>query len=159
MGRRHEQVHRSLLELSSRGPCQHLYQRAPGEVIFESSSDLVQGLVDAKISVCFPASVTHPERCGSIETLTQRYFESMAAGAIVVGHAPQELVEFMGYNPVVEIEADTAAATCGRILASPSEFQALADKNRETVLATAGWRERSLFINGLVRQATARHSG
>ena len=68
---------------------------------------LAAGFGDAKVSVCFPSSTTHPQRSGSVETATHRYFESFASRCIVVGRAPAELVDLFGYNPVVE--ADTRA--------------------------------------------------
>ena len=43
---------------------------------------------------------------GDIETLTQRYWENMLSRIIMVGHAPKELVDLIGYNPIIEIDKE-----------------------------------------------------
>ena len=54
-----------------------------------------------KIVVSFPQNITNPKKAGDIETLTQRYWESMLSRNIIVGQAPEELIELIGYNPVI----------------------------------------------------------
>ena len=53
--------------------------------------------------------MTQPEVAGDIETLTQRYWECMFSRMVMVGHAPQELIDFIGYNPVIELSDKISA--------------------------------------------------
>ncbi len=93
LGRRHDRFHdliRSPLEKLGRV---HLFERAKGDLVFPSRDDLVAGLADSRVSVCFPSSETHRLRSGDVETATHRYFEPMASKCIVLGSAPSELVD------------------------------------------------------------------
>ena len=64
---------------------------------------------DAKITIALPRSMTQLEMAGDIETLTQRYWECMFSRMVMVGHAPQELVDFIGYNPLIELREEIPA--------------------------------------------------
>src|SRR5215212_10345929 len=80
-----------------------------------------------------PISMTHPARSGNVETVTLRYFESMAAKCLIVGHCPAELIEVMGYNPVIEADLSSgpaaAAAQIADILADVGRYQPQVDRN------------------------------
>ena len=52
------------------------------------------------------SSSPKPELAGDIETLTQRYWECMLSRIVMLGHAPQELIDLIGYNPVIEIDKE-----------------------------------------------------
>ena len=58
------------------------------------------------MAAIFPCSLTHPERSGPVETVTHRYFESMASKCLIIGHAPRELIDLFGYNPAIEMQAN-----------------------------------------------------
>src|SRR5215212_4390312 len=76
MGRRNPQWHEIVTGPAKEGGVTHLYERVPGDLVFADEAALVAGLAESKISVCFPSNVTHPERTGSVSTLTSRYLES-----------------------------------------------------------------------------------
>ena len=65
---------------------------------------LIDALADSKITICLPRSVNQPEIAEGIETLTQRYWECMLSRVIIIGKAPKELVDILGYNPVVDLD-------------------------------------------------------
>ena len=116
----------------------HLYSKN-GEHIFKTEHDLVNGLGDSKITVCYPRCDTQPGKAGDIETLTQRYWEAMLSRIIIVGRAPQELIDLIGYNPVIEIKRERQTEQIIDIIKHVEDYQTLVDKNRETALIKGDW--------------------
>lgn len=116
----------------------HLFSKR-GEHIFKTEQDLVDGLADSKITVCYPRCDTQPGKAGDIETLTQRYWEAMLSRIIIVGRAPQELIDLIGYNPVIEIKRERQAEQIIDIIKHIEDYQNLVDKNRETALIKGDW--------------------
>lgn len=114
----------------------------PGELLFKSNNDLVDSLSDAKIVITMPKSKTDPNYAKGIETLTQRFWECMLSRTILLGAAPKELVELVGYNPVVEIDMKHAEEQVIDILANIKDYQPLVDKNRDTALRMGDWKLR-----------------
>jgi len=89
---------------------------------------------NAKIVVCFPKSVTDPERAGGVETTTFRYFESIFSKCLMIGHCPAEFVEILGYNPVIEADMDRPAAQLvNDILPHLDMYQPFVECNYETL--------------------------
>ena len=70
----------------------------------------------SKIMVCFPQCDTNPGRAGNIETLTIRYWEAMLSGCVIIGRAPNELINLIGYNPVIEVDWERAQEQLEEIL-------------------------------------------
>ena len=118
--------------------------------LFSTFDDLVQGLQVSKMSICYPQSITHSERAQNIETLTQRYWEAMLTGALLVGHAPKELIDVCGYNPVIEL-GDNPTQVIKEILSNLENYQALADQNRECAEEKAGWDKRMTEIMEILK--------
>ena len=91
--------------------------------------------------------MTQPEVAGDIETLTQRYWECMFSRMVMVGHAPQELVDFIGYNPVIELRDDISAEELiADVLENIEIYQSLVDKNRETAEKLGSWNVRMKWL-------------
>lgn len=116
----------------------HLYSKN-GEHLFKTEQDLVNGLADSKITVCYPRCDTQPERAGDIETSTQRYWEAMLSRIVIVGRAPKELINLIGYNPVIEIEREQQTEKIVEILDNIGHYQSLVDKSRKTAIDMGGW--------------------
>lgn len=116
----------------------HLYSKN-GEHLFKTEQDLVYGLADSKITVCYPRCDTQPQKAGDIETLTQRYWEAMLSRIVIVGRAPKELIDLIGYNPVIEISNENQQNKIIEILDNIDDYQSLVDKNRETALKLGDW--------------------
>ena len=129
----------------------HLYSKN-GEHLFMTEQDLVNGLADSKITVCYPRCDTQPEKAGDIETLTQRYWEAMLSRIVIVGRAPKELVDLIGYNPVIEIQREQQTEKIVEILSHIEDFQCHVDKNRETALKTGDWNPRAKMIKEWLKQ-------
>ena len=118
----------------------HVYTLVDGKFIY-SNEELYEAMGDTKITVCLPKSLTHPDVAQGIETLTQRYWEAMLSRMIIIGHAPQELIDVCGYNPVIELN-DNPCAQIKDILHNIEDYQSLVDKNRETALRLGTWKVR-----------------
>ena len=148
IGRRHEAYHDQIVSALAVDGRRHMFEATRGEIIFPTRKQLLQGLGDAAVSICFPSSHTHPERSGSISTLTQRYLETMLMGALPVGSAPAELVELFGYNPVVEVNVKFAQQQLRDILRDLPRWQALCDRNRARARSVGVWEVRATQLLG-----------
>jgi hypothetical protein len=142
LGRKHD-THHSLIApaLEAAGKV-YLYEKEKGSLVFPSRRDFIDGLSRTKISICVPSSVTHPERAGDIETMTTRYLQSMASKCLVLGHAPAEMIELFGYNPVVEIDGSAPAEQVLDLLADYESCIPLIEKNYAAVTAGHTWAHR-----------------
>lgn len=117
----------------------HLKSQA-GVPMFNSDLSFHQALEDAKVTIALPQSLTHPERAEHIETLTQRYWECMLSGIVMVGHAPQDLVNLIGYNPVIELDLESPSKQVQHIISHIDDYQDIVLKNRETALIYGDWK-------------------
>lgn len=127
-------------------PLQHVCTKQNGKFIF-TNEQLYEAMGDAKVTIALPRSMTQPEIAGDIETLTQRYWECMFSRIVMVGHAPQELVDFIGYNPVIELRDDISAEELiADVLENIDIYQSLVDKNRETAEKLGSWNVRMKWL-------------
>lgn len=149
MGRKYLAYHDSISALLCNGYT-HLYEKSSGEIIFPTTELLIDGLANSKISVCFPASITHPAKSSGLETVTHRYFESMASKCLMVGHCPDELLDLFGYNPVVEADLENPSAQIVEILNNISQYQELVDKNYSRFLEVGTWKIRVKTVINLL---------
>lgn len=140
-GRRNTNVFRVTLPATYK----HIYSKN-GEHIFSAEEDLLNGLSDSKITVCYPRCDTQPSKAGNIETLTQRYWEAMLSRIVIVGRAPKELIDLIGYNPVIEIEKDNQTERIIDIIEHIDDFQSLVDKNRDSAINMGSWENRVELI-------------
>lgn len=143
MGRRNSHWHDAIRPSLAEHGLEHRYERRRGEVVFSGEAALVAGLTASKVSVCFPSAVTHPERSGSVSTLTSRYLESMASRCLVLGQAPEDLVDLLGLQPVVEAEMARPWDQLQSVLARVESYQAQVDAAYEQLRLVGGWDHRS----------------
>jgi hypothetical protein len=151
LGRRNPKWHQAIKTAAENHGVKHLYERAPGDLIFPGEETLVTGLAETKISICFPSNVTHPERSGSVSTLTSRYLESMASRCLVLGTTPGELSELFGFDPVVEANMVQPWQQLYSILACIESYQAHVDAAYEQVQSVGGWEFRIRQLLSLIR--------
>ena len=107
-----------------------------------NNEELYEALGDTKLTIALPRSMTQPEMAGDIETLTQRYWENMLSCIVMVGKAPQELIDMIGYNPVINMDIDHINEQIIDTLVHIEEYQELVDRNRETALMYGNWEMR-----------------
>lgn len=130
----------------------HVCTKQHGKFIY-TNEQLYQAMGNAKVTIALPRSMTQPEIAGDIETLTQRYWECMFSRMVMVGHAPQELVDFIGYNPVIELRKDISAEALIRdVLEHIDDYQELVDKNRETAERLGSWDVRMKWLMEELRE-------
>ncbi len=115
-----------------------------GKTFIFNNEQLYEAMGDSKVTICLPRSITQPEVAGDIETLTQRYWECMLSRIVMVGHAPKELINLIGYNPCVEICGDSSDVKrqISDIIEHIEDFQVLVDKNRVVALQYGDWKNR-----------------
>lgn len=104
--------------------------------------DLVNALADSKITIAMTRLDNQPEIAEGIDTLTQRYWECMLSGIILLGRAPQELIDFIGYDPTVKIDLDNVNLQIRDILCHIDDYQELVDRNRIVALQKGDWSDR-----------------
>lgn len=103
---------------------------------------LIEALADSRITICLPRNVNQPEIAQGVETLTQRYWECMLSRVVIIGKAPKELIDIIGYNPVIELDRENFAKQVSNILNHIDDYQELVDKNREIALTHGDWKKR-----------------
>ena len=157
LGRKNDAYHEKIAAQLAKANRTHYFEKVKGEIIFPDRSDLLDGFARTKLSICFPSSQTHPERSGSVETVTHRYFESMASKCLIVGHAPQELVDLFGFNPVVEVQPGSEFEQIESLLNYPEGFHRVVERNYERLLEVGTWRSRIATILEAVASLRAEH--
>ena len=117
----------------------YLHRKNDHSLVFHTFQELIYGLADSQVTVAFPKCDTDPNEAGDIETLTQRYWESMLSRCVIIGRAPKELIKLLGYNPVLELENGHETEQVLDIVAHIEDYQELVDKNCETALRLGDW--------------------
>lgn len=112
-----------------------------GNPLFEHHDDLVNALCNAKITVCVPRSVTHPE-VGGLEAVTFRYFLAMGCKCLIVGKCPPDLQEMFGYNPVIEADLNDPVGQIQEILAHYESHLPLIERNLWVTTESHTWKHR-----------------
>ncbi len=126
----------------------HVCTKQNGKFIY-TNEQLYEAMGNAKVTIALPRSITQPEIAGDIETLTQRYWECMFSRMVMVGHAPQELIDFIGYNPVIELRDNISAEELiANVIEHIEDYQPLVDKNRDTAERLGSWDVRMKWLMG-----------
>lgn len=150
LGRRSEQVHRRLeTALRDRGRT-HAFQAAGAPRPYPTLRDLRDALSDARVLVCLPKTMTHPDAAGGVETATHRYFEGMASGCVLVGHCPAELRALWGFDPVVPIDPEAPERAVMGVLEAIDDHQRLVDRNLRRLHEVGTWRHRAESMVGAI---------
>ncbi|MEO8193154.1 MAG: glycosyltransferase [Gemmatimonadales bacterium] len=142
LGRRYDSHHELIAPALAKAGKTYLYEKRKGEIIFPAREEFTEGLARSRISICFPSSVTHPQRAGDIETMTIRYLQSMVSKCVVLGRAPAEMVELFGYDPVVPADMGDPAGQIMEILERYEEYLPLVERNYSTVIRDHTWSRR-----------------
>ena len=66
----------------------------------------------------------------------------MLSRCIIVGRAPGELIELIGYDPVINVDWKNPEKQMEMILNNLEEYQALVDRNYAVALEKAPWSSR-----------------
>lgn len=152
LGRKYDYYHLLIKDKLKELGITYLYEKEKGEIIFPTHTEFIEGLSNTKISICIPSSITHPERAGNIETMTVRYLQSMASKCLVLGHAPKEMVELFGYNPVLEIDYNDPVGQIQSILQNYDSYNHLIEKNYFVVVTNHTWQKRWEQIKSIYQE-------
>ena len=152
LGRRYDAWHSAVRPaLAGTRGSSHLYEKRRGELVFPDERGLRDGLARSKVSVCFPSSITHPERAGSVRTMTHRYLESIASRCLVLGQAPPEVSMLLGFDPVLEVDMHDPWGQLSSVLGCIDSFQDGVDRARTSLLEVGDWRARVRELLALIR--------
>ena len=138
-------------KINGNGTLNHVRTKVNGKFTY-TNEQLYEAMGDAKITIALPRSMTQPKIAGDIETLTQRYWECMLSRMVMVGHAPKELIDLVGYNPVIELNREHSDEQFHDILSHIEDYQTLVDKNRETALQMGDWSVRMKDVISFLQQ-------
>jgi hypothetical protein len=136
-GRRYEWLHEKILNSLNTSSIKYMY--SDSKLLLNSDLEFKEGLAKSKISLCFPASLTHPERSRGISTMTTRYLQSMASKCLVVGIIPDEMKELFPYTPIVELDLGDPVSHLSSILADFSSYIPLIERNYQYIIEHHTW--------------------
>lgn len=136
IGRSYEAAHRAVADVIPRG-LHHAPSLFPAPV---TRVDLIAELRASRSLICYPGATSHPEgRTGDWETMTHRYLEAAATGALIVGQIPDEMVELFGFVPGVNAKPEELGTVLSHLRNAPEDFQPLVNRARERVVEVASW--------------------
>jgi hypothetical protein len=141
-GRRYDNYHNSIVNKLETANINYIYTAGRGHILFPDRKKFIAALSKSKISICFPSSLTHPQRSGDIEVMTLRYLQSIAAKCLILGTAPKEMLTLFGYNPVVEVDHDNAGEQILSILESYEDYIPLIENNYSNLIKYHSWNNR-----------------
>lgn len=157
IGRQEKHYHSMLVKMREEGKINRVINSninkdgtLDGYHVAYTNEEIREMMSDSKVMVCFPQCDTNPQRAGNVETLTQRYWEAMLSRCIMIGRAPQELIDLIGYNPVIDVDWDNAIEQLNEILVNISDFQSFVDKNYEAAIKYADWSNRMSIIKNAI---------
>lgn len=97
-------------------------------------------MADSKVTIALTKLDTDPRLAGGVDTLTQRFWEGMLSRMVMVGRAPEELTDLIGYNPCVNVkQGESYQTVIQHVLSHISDYQELVDRNRDTAMRMAPW--------------------
>jgi hypothetical protein len=152
-GRRFEPFHAALAGAAERLGIRLLSGSQGGQVLFPDFRLFADALGRSKICVCFPSSLTHPKRSGTISTMTHRYLQAMLSKCLIVGATPDDMQELFPYAPVVEADLSDPAGQVRSILADYGRYVPLVERNCQHVLHNHLWDHRIRSIRSLLGEA------
>ena len=153
LGRRSEQVHRRLEPALRNRGLTHEFQVPGAPRRYPTLRDLRAALAHARVLVCLPKTMTHPDAAGGLETATHRYFEGMASGCVLVGHCPAELRELWGFDPVVPIDPRAPERAVMGVLETIDDHQRLVDRNLRRLREVGTWSHRAESMVSAIESA------
>jgi hypothetical protein len=149
-GRKYDALHNKIeAGLAQRG-ISYLYEKQKGKLVFDGRSSFIDGLARAKISICIPSDITHPERAGAISTMTIRYLQSMASKTLIVGYMPEEMKELFDYCPIVEVNMKDPLEQLLGILGNFNSYIPLIERNYRFINEHHTWGTRWNNIRDII---------
>lgn len=142
LGRKFQSIHEKIRGVLEDNSKKHFYEKTNGEIVFPNKKDFILGMARSKISICFPKSETHPDVAGKINTMTNRYLQSMASKCLIVGSAPEEMKYLFGFDPVIQLSKDKPGEHLLDILNHYEDYHDLIEQNYKYVIKNHTWESR-----------------
>lgn len=141
-GRKYQEYHNLVVNSLAEHGKSHVYLKDEETVLYRTREDFINGLAAAKISICVPSNITHPERAENISTMTLRYLQCMASKCLIVGILPEEMKLLFSYNPIITIDFDAPGQQLIDLLSDYDAYLELIDKNYNEVQQNHQWKNR-----------------
>ena len=151
MGRKYNLWHNMVVDELARLNISYLYEKTKGELVFKSREDFLSGLSRSKISVCFPKSVTHIMESGGLDTMTNRYLQSMASKCLILGTMPEEMKEFFGYDPVIRVDMNDPVGQVQELINNYNNYKTLIERNYKECIENHTWTNRWKLISDILK--------
>lgn len=142
IGRKFDLYHNKILKFCNQNQIKYIYEKIPGNVIFNNKNDFVNALSRSKISICFPLIITHPQRSGKVSTMTRRYLEAMASKCLIIGSMPEDMHLLFDYNPMIEADLENPENQLLDVLKNYFSYIPLIEKNYLEVMTKHQWKNR-----------------
>jgi hypothetical protein len=130
----------------------HLYPKPGMSLLFPDKASFVAGLSRAKLVVCVPSNITHPERAEDISTMTLRYLQAMVSKVLIVGKMPSDMQELFPYLPIVELDMESAGEQIMEILNAYESYKPLIERNYTEVWNNHQWKNRWEIMKGIMEE-------
>lgn len=140
-GRRYESYHEKIKTSLLKSGKKHVYQKS-SDLLFKTKNEFCDALGLAKISICIPSDITHPERAEFISTMTQRYLQSMLSKCLIVGRLPYDMQYLFDYNPLIEYDEKYPGDQIIEILEKFEQYIPLIEENYRNVMEKHLWTNR-----------------
>jgi hypothetical protein len=79
----------------------------------------------------------------------------MMAKCLIIGHAPTEMVDLFGYNPVLEIDTEEPCRQLSNVICRYDDFIPLIERNYQEVLKNHTWDRRWAEISRLLSETNS----
>src|SRR5205807_1465808 len=111
MGRRHERLHRVLLDYCQQRGLEYRFTTVSGE--FRDPSELGALVSRCRYFVVTPPDIDNPSRTGGYSPLVMRYLEGLAGGARLLGVLPKsgEFEDLLPREAICEVAPDGSDLT------------------------------------------------
>lgn len=149
-GRPYKWYHEQIADLLAASGRKHIFSTIDQPILFETKAAFKNALATAKISICVPSSITHPERAEDISTMTLRYLQCMASKCLIVGIMPEEMNSLFDYKPMIEIDVENPGSQILEILDNYDSYHDLIERNYLVVRAKHQWQNRWKEIANII---------
>jgi hypothetical protein len=120
----------------------HVYPKPGTALLFPNRASFIKGLGRAKLVICVPSDITHPERAENISTMTLRYLQAMVSKVLIVGKMPSDMEELFPYLPIVELDMTHAGEQIVAVLDAYETYIPLIERNYAEVWKHHQWSNR-----------------